>query len=218
MAKRCEIPHRDQVRYPERLVGWDELEREVDRLYRTAGLDPLAGAAPADLVRGLLGPAAIRFVDEQWLPGGGSLARVGSEWRVYLRKGQSGPALRFIALHELSHWVLGPGGTEEECDALAARLLAPRAAFETAIRETGGSYTRLAKWFGCTETFAALRYGEVTDEPLVVVAPANIRIRGQRWSWPSESELRELASKPRLRGLRKAKLRDAPLRVALRVA
>jgi hypothetical protein len=198
-------------------VGWDDVEREADRLYRAAGLDPAVGAPPSTLVRALLGPGSIRFVEERWLPGGGSLARVGSEWRVYLRKGLSGPELRFISLHELSHWALGPSGSEAECDALAARLLAPRAAFEIAMRETGGSYTRLARWFRCTETFAALRYGEVTDQPLVVVAPATIRIRGQQWSWPSEPELRRLADRPRPRGLRKARLRDAPLRVALRV-
>lgn len=194
-----------------------DLEDEAVRLYRSARLDPSEGAPPSALVQGLLGAGAIRFLAPKWLPGGGAIVRVGHEWRIYLSNDLSKESARFILLHELSHWALGPSGTEDECDALAARLLAPRPAFEVALREAGGSYTRLAKWFRCTETFAALRYGEVTNEPLVVVAPANVRIRGQAWSWPSEPELRALATRSRLRGIRKAKLRDAPLRVALRV-
>lgn len=190
---------------------------EAERLYRRAGLDIAAGAPPSALVRGLLGRAALRWLDDPWIPGGGALARVGDQWRVYLRRDLPLSQVRFIALHELSHWALGPGATEDECDALAARLLAPRPAFERALLETGPSYTRLARWFGCTETFAALRFGEVTEEPLVVVAPANVRIRGRSYSWPSEPELRGLVKAHRLPGLSKATLRDDPMRTALRV-
>jgi hypothetical protein len=193
------------------------LEREAERLYRSAGLDPMRAAAPAALVRGSLGANSIRFLREELIPGGGTIARVGPEWRIYLSRKLSPDRMRFIALHELAHWALGPGASEGECDALAACLLAPRPAFERAVLEHRAGYTKLARRFGCTETFAALRYGEVTGEPLVVVAPASVRVRGGAYSWPSEAELRGLAKARRLPGLSKATLRDDPLRVALRV-
>lgn len=196
----------------------EELEREARRLYRLAGFRDDESATPAALVTGLLGPDSIRVVPESaLLGGGGAIARVGDRWRIYLRNGAPPPAARFTVLHELSHWALGQGASEEDCDALAAALLAPRGQFEEAIRATGSSYRKLADYFGCTETFAALRYGEVTDKPLVVVAPAHVRIRGRAFTWPTEPELRQLAKSPRVKGLHKARLRDAPLRVALRV-
>lgn len=193
-------------------------ESEAERLYLRAGIEPASGASPSSLVRALLGSRSIRFLTEEWLPGGGTLARVGTQWRIYLRRDLPLEQIRFVALHELAHWALGAGAAESDCDALAACLLAPRAAVERALRETGASYTRLSRWFGCTETFAALRYGEVTDEPLVVVAPASVRVRGREWSWPTDQELRALAKAPALPGVRRARLRDDPARVALRLA
>jgi hypothetical protein len=144
--------------------------------------------------------------------------RVGAAWRVYLRQGIRSRTARFTVMHELSHWVLGPGATEDECDALAACLLAPRPAVELLLRQGVSTYPKIATWFGCTETFAALRYGEITDEPLVVVAPASVRIRGREWSWPAEKELRGLVKARRVPGIRKVQLRDDPVRVALRAA
>jgi hypothetical protein len=151
------------------------------------------------------------------MPADGFIARVRGTWRIYLREGLPLAQARFIALHELAHWALGEGASEADCDALAAALLAPKPLFERALREVGPSYTKLSRWFVCTETFAALRYGEVTEKPLVVVAPANVRIRGREYSWPSEPEIRGLAKAKRLPGLSKATLRDDPMRVALRV-
>jgi hypothetical protein len=192
------------------------VEREAEGVYRVARCDPREGARPIDLVRALLGPAAVASVPFRLVSGGGALVRYRGQFKIYIRRGLPPAHARFTVLHELAHFVLGERATEDECDALAARLLAPRPAFERALRETGPSYTRLARWFGCTETFAALRYGEVTDEPLVVVAPANVRIRGRSYSWPSEPELRGLAKARSLRGISKARLRDDPVRVAMR--
>jgi hypothetical protein len=196
--------------------AWGALEREVESVYRFARLDPREGARPLDLARALLGPSAVASVPFRLVAGGGALVRFQGQTRIYVRRGLPPAHARFTVLHELAHHLLGPGASEDDCDALAARLLAPRPAFERALRQTGASYTKLARWFGCTETFAALRYGEVTDEPLVVVAPANVRIRGRSYSWPSEPTLRELARAPRLHGVRKARLRDDPVRVAMR--
>jgi hypothetical protein len=194
------------------------IEREAERIYRFARADLAQGASPEKLAGRLLGADSIRTVPADLLPAGGALVRIGSAWRVYLRRGIRPRHARFTVMHELSHWALGPGATEEECDALAACLLAPRPAVERLLREGVSTYTKLASWFGCTETFAALRYGEITDEPLVVVAPATVRMRGREWSWPAENELRGLVKARRVPGLRKVRLRDDPGRVALRAA
>jgi hypothetical protein len=193
----------------------EAIEREAAAIFRAARADPAKPPPPQTLVTRLLGIGSVRVVPASVLPVGGAIARVGDRWRVYLRAGIPSRQARFTVLHELAHWALGSSATEDECDALAARLLAPREAFELAMKREGKSFTRLARWFGCTETFAALRYGEVTDEPLVVVAPASVRIRGREWSWPAEQELRGLVKARRLPGLRKARLRDDPRRVAL---
>lgn len=194
------------------------IEREAERIYRFAEEDLGLGASPEALARALLGPGSIRTAPPDLLPAGGALVRIGAAWRVYLREGLRPRHARFTVMHELSHWALGSGATEEECDALAACLLAPRPAVQQLLRSGAKTYSEIARWFDCTETFAALRYGEITDEPLVVVAPATVRIRGREWSWPAESELRGLVKARRVPGIRKVRLRDDPVRVALRAA
>lgn len=200
----------------------DAFEGEAARIYLAARLDPTLPAVPAELVRRLLGPSALRVLPKQWVTHG-SLARIGAEWRIYLRHGLPAPQARFIALHELSHWALGPGATEDECDQLAARLLAPRPAVERALREVwrpgielAAVYERLGEWFGCTHSFAAMRLGEVAGGALALVTPTRVRVRGADYAWPSEQELRGLAKAKRLPGLMKARLRDDPARVVIR--
>jgi hypothetical protein len=196
----------------------DAIEREAESLYRSAGLDVVAGAAPGTLIRSLLGPESLRFVKERWLRGGGTLARVSSEWRVYLRFGMPPERARFVALHELAHWAM-PGASEDDCDALAACLLAPRPAFERALAATARPrrsvlrvYSDLGAWFLCTDSFAALRHSEVTGAPLLLLSPARARARGVAYPWPAETLLRRLD----VPGLRKARLRDDPRRVVVR--
>lgn len=201
------------------MANWDGLEREAERLYRSAGHDPAAGATPLALITSLLGPSALRWADGEWIRGGGALGQVRGEWRVYLSRSYPLRNLRFVALHELAHWAM-PGATEDDCDALAACLLAPRAAFERAIAETvmarltARTCSRLGAWFRCTHSFAAMRYAEVTAEPLALISADRVRVRGG-WSSPAEPrEIRELVSASRP-GLRKARLRDDCTRVVL---
>jgi hypothetical protein len=192
------------------------LEDEAVALLRFAGANPREPPSPQELVIRLLGPGAVRVVPPEALPVGGALARVGATWRVYLRSDLAPAQARFTLLHELAHWVLGPDATEPECDALAACLLAPREAFERAIVEAGPSYQALAAWFRCNESFAALRFSEVTGEPLALVAPSSVRLRGSSWPWPTEERIRELARGRPIPGLRKARLRDDPARIVVR--
>ncbi len=64
-----------------------------------------------------------------------------------------------------------------------------------------------------------LRIGEVTAEPVALVSPKLVRVRGDDWGWPSEREIRRLsrgADGPQL--LRIVRLTDDPRRVFLRAA
>jgi hypothetical protein len=195
---------------------WAVFEREACRLYRKAGLDWSEGAAPFDLITGIMGPDSVRWAESDWLRGGGAAVRIGATWKIYLYRHHPKNNLRFIACHELSHIWLGRGATETECDALAACLLAPRPAFQSALREVGSDYAKLAKWFVTTEAWAALRFGEVTLAPPALVSPASVRIRGE-WSLSSEpSAVRALAGQV-APGLRRARLRDDPRRIVLSV-
>jgi hypothetical protein len=199
--------------------NWDGLEREAEKLYKAVGADIERGASATTLVEGILGDGALRWADGHWLRAGGMLARVGSSWRVYLNRLHRPSNMRFVALHELAHYVLGANASEDDCDALAARLIAPRPAFERAIAATApprrGSarvYSDLGAWFRCTDSFAAMRHSEVTGKPLALISPARARVRGDAYPWPAE--LAALAREPGP-GLRKARLRDDPSRFVL---
>jgi len=195
------------------LVG---IDTEAERIYQRAGLDLSVGAAPARIIRSILGAAAVHFVPPTALRNGGALARVGADWRIYLSSGLPPREVGFVALHELAHFVLGESGTEDECNALAAALLAPAPAFRR-LAEDGraGVFSRLAKWFNCSESLAALRMGEL-GTPTALVTPDSVRTRGDGFSWPAAPDLRKLAAKKTMPGIRKARLRDDPRRIVLR--
>jgi hypothetical protein len=194
-----------------------DLEGEAQALYRAGGFSMAAPAPSVGLARRLLGDEAVRVAPAQLLlDGNGALVRVGSDWRIYIRGSAPPRAKRFALLHELAHWALGAEATEVECDALAAALLVPRQAFLLALGGLGERLPRLAQHFNTTESCIALRHGEATDAPMVLVTPYTVRARGAEWSWPTETKLRAWARRPGP-GLRKARLRDEPERVVLRV-
>lgn len=198
-----------------------DLEGTAAALYRQAGYDDGEPAPVIALATRLLGPGCVQRVHAGALPGDAALVTVHGERRIYVRKGLAPARLRFAVAHELAHWALGDCSTgvdlEARCDALAACLVAPRRAFLHALRETD-RYHLLAERFATTESCVALRLGEVTGEPLALVAPLSVRVRGEAYVWPGERELRALAAKPRTPGIRKAKLRDDRRRVALRAS
>lgn len=195
--------------------GPEEIEGEAELLYRQAGFSTDEQAPTVLLARRLLGPESIRTVHAEALPGDGCLARVGGEWRIYVRRCAPPQAKRFALLHELAHWALGGEATELECDALSAALLVPRRAYLRVLAREGLRLPALALAFGTTETCVALRLGEATSEPLALITPATVRVRGQEWSWPSEHTIRSWV-KGRAPGLKKARLRDDNRRFLLR--
>jgi hypothetical protein len=128
-------------------------------------------------------------------------------------------SLRWAILHELAEWHLqrvGYRGEDVElvAEALTAALVVPRRDYQKALRTHGERWEQLAIDFSTTQTCVALRHGEVTDEPLAVIAPATVRVRGREWTWPEERAIRLLARAERP-GLRRAKLTDDPRRVVL---
>lgn len=193
-----------------------DYDKAAEVLYRAASLDPSEPASPLLLARRLLGEGAVRTVDVQTLPGHAALVRVGANWRIYLKRGAPPDRARFAVLHEIGHWLLGTGASEDDCNRMAAALAAPRRAFFDAMSAHGRRFSRLARSFRTTESLVALRYGELTGAPLALVTPRKVRTRGDGFAWPSEPELRALASLPRVPGLRKARLRDDPMRVVVR--
>lgn len=196
----------------------EELEGVALALYKQAGLEPDTAADPVDMAERLLGDGCVRLVHSSALPATAALARVGAEWRIYVRSLAPAPRQRFAVLHELGHYALGAGATEEGCDAVAAALLLPGPAFRAAALELGADWPALAAQFGCTESAAALRWGEVIGAPLALIAPLTVRVRGLPWAWPAEeTAIRALATAPRP-GLATARLRDDRRRVVVTAA
>ena len=198
-----------------------DLEGEAEAAYRAAGLDVTDSVEPIWLARQLLGADAVVGVHSLMQPGGGCLVKVNGKPRIYFRNRLPQRRRDFVIAHELAHHLLGDRvgderETEAACDALGAMLIAPRRAFQEALRWYGERFPALAEHFETSESLIVLRFGEVTHAPLVLVAPQSVRVRGEERAWPEEAALRRIAAQPKP-SLRKATLRDDPRRVALRI-
>ena len=196
------------------------IEGIVEQIYDEAGFDTRVGACPLRLARALLGPGTVCTVDATAaLPGDAALVRLRGESRIYVRSRLPVTRRNFAVLHELAEWHLEREDYQDEdredvADALAAGLLIPRQLFLRALRDDGSKFPSLARRFATTESLVALRLGEVTGEPLALVAP-RLRVRGKDWSWPPEEKLRQVARRRAPRGIRKMRLNDDRRRVAL---
>lgn len=195
-----------------------ELEGIATAAYREAGIDPEKPSV-VRLAKTLLGEGAIERGPRP-IGGPAALIRVGASWRIVVARSLPRAYALFAVAHELGHYLLrreGFRGDDEEraADYVGGALLAPRDAFLAARRAYGPDLGELARAFGTTETGAALRLGEVTGQPLAVIAPKIVRVRGPLdWVWPDEATLRRWARRP-IPGLRKVRLADDPRRVVL---
>jgi hypothetical protein len=109
----------------------------------------------------------------------------------------------FVWLHEAAHIHYDLAGLREDpeiveamCNALAAALLAPRAAFRLAIFETGYDVPAIADAFRTTQSVALLRIGEVVGNPVVLLRPPTPIVRGADFAWPPERELARVVKSP----------------------
>jgi hypothetical protein len=128
------------------------------------------------------------------------------------------PRLISDLFHALGHRAVTYAGVEIQDErlviAVAARLTVPTLAFRRGLRHGLGRHS-LAQEFGVNETCAALRYGEVTGEPVAVVTPRWIYAAGE-WPWPAASVLRRMV-RERHKSIRTERMRD-PRRVLVRLA
>lgn len=192
-----------------------DLDEVAERRYEAAGLDPDRPNI-AKLVHVLLGCAIER--GPRPVHGPAALYRIGTQYRIIVSSKLPPAYQRFYAAHELAHWMLRAEGLDDRdeaaADYLGAALLAPRRAFLSAVR-CGLGLPDLADEFGLTETGAALRLGETTHRPIVLVAPSSVRRRGpEEWVWPPDRTLRSWARTGRP-GLARVRLVDDPRRVML---
>src|SRR5688572_15014977 len=192
----------------------DDIEGEAGLMLRRWGDGDTEAPRVLELARRVLGDrSGVVTVHARALPGDAAVAVVNGQQRIFVRRGLEPSRQRWAVAHELGHIALRLDSSslanEDACNAFAAALLAPRRAFQAALRETGMSYTQLARWFVTTESCAALRLGEVTDVPLALVAPARVRVRGADFSWPTDLRA------ARVPGVRRATLKDDRRRVAL---
>lgn len=193
-----------------------ELELLAADALASARVDPSAPPHPVELAERLLGHGSVR-TGPLAPPSGAALARVAGRWVMWVDLDGSRQARRWRVFHELGEWLLIQAGMfdavtqEDRADALAAMLRAPRPAVLRQLADSPVDWARLAAPFWCSETSAALRYGEVTTEPVCVVGPT-VRKRGRAWGWPEDP-----ATAACLACVRATRLRDAPDRTALRV-
>lgn len=192
------------------------LDAIAEARYVGVGLDPLEPNV-GRLIVALLGPKALTYGPRP-TTGPAALHRVGSQYRIAVSSKLPRHEATFFASHELAHWILREEGLDDRdeaaADYLGAALLAPRRGFLTAMR-AGLELPELAARFGTTETGAALRIGETTGRPLVVVAPTHTRRRGsESFVWPPDPTLRTWARRGHP-GLARVKLGDDPRRVVL---
>lgn len=197
------------------LLGMN-VEELAERVLRSVRLGSDAPVDAMRLARKLVG--AVREMPGRGLPGDAVLARVNGRRRIYVREDLPPRRLRWAVLHECAEAVLleeGYSGSDTEvvADRLAASLGIPRRAAKNACRARGASWNQLAFDFGASQSCAALRFGEVTGNPILLVTERLMRSRGEPAPWPSESEIRSGARCP---GIVKTWLTDAASRVVAR--
>lgn len=196
-------------------------EDEAGLVLARAGLDDDEPVGAREIIARLLGPQALRIVRPSELGGAdGEIVRVGSRWQIRVSSRLSPERAAFVALHELAHWHLGrldhDDETETLCDAIAGALACPWRAFADASRELGARFDLLADIFAVEPSCAALRYGEVRGEPLALVSPQRVRVRGSNWAWGDERDVRRLAQAERLPpSLQRVRVSAADARIVL---
>lgn len=189
-----------------------DVEGEADWLLRH--FDPMQPPSAETLVRYHLGADAIRLAR---LSGqdGQAIVEDGRDI-VLVRPGLATERRRQVLFHELAEVRLARIGYQERdvearADQLGAALVAPRIAFRAAVASVGRRFGELARIFIATEALVAIRYGEVTSRPTVVLTPTRVHVRGDDNAWPPEPVLRAIAKAGRLPpGIEVAALGDDP--------
>lgn len=205
------------------MIDIADLEGAAVEAYVRIGLDPSEPCATAKLARLVLRDPGV-IVRGNLV---GQIAATGWSMgapKIMVRKSLPIEYAQHAIGHELAHFLLENEHAcndeiELACDYLGAALMCPLPAVMALYRAHGFDLSLVADEVVATQTWAALRLGEVLHIPLVVVANI-IRVRGpEEQVWPAESVLRAWATarKPP-RGLTRMKMTDQPKRVVLHAA
>lgn len=188
--------------------GW---EGTAEYILRRSGYDGTERPSVGQIATAMLGAGCVEFASG--LKGDAALVTIPTPLILVKRK-LPVVRLEFAIAHEVAEWALLQEGYEDEdieqaADYIAAALIVPR---RLACRFRVELVHEAAEVLEVTETHAALRIAEATGQPIALVSPAKVRVRGDEWAWPSD--LRTVASHERP-GLARAVLRDDPRRVLL---
>lgn len=203
------------------LDAWDP-DGDAEILHRMAGASTADPPGPAWIARRLLGPACIRR--REHMSSRAHLCRVEDRYLIFVRGDVPHREESYLIGHELAEWFYRDRqhepNVEEACNRLSASLVATRTAFVTVLRNFGRNVRRLSNAFVCSDTLATLRIAEVTGTPTALVSTHKVWRRGAPAPpfIATDEEVRALAVAPRLRGIKRERLRDAPHRVSLAVA
>lgn len=197
-----------------------DLETLATSTYERHGFDPTAPLSAFRLARKMHGPNAVTRPPVLLASYPASTYHVNGRPRFAVRKTVPKDEAQFYLAHELAHDLIGTkhchgDALEDACDYLGACLMAPRAAVLALYRAFGWDLAEIADEVLATQTWAALRLGETLRAPLAAISPALVRVRGpEEWVWPSEPEIRRMASRPGP-GLTKIRVTDRPRRAVL---
>jgi len=197
---------------------WDA-EGAQRAIYDEAGAPFDEPCEAHELALALMGRGWCEYVDT--LICDGCYSRAGARERIYLRRRMHPFREVWTIYHELSerhfYGERGDPAHDFACDATAARLRAPMAAFRRLVHAVGDDFATLASETETSQTSAAMRWAEVTGTPLIVVSPDHVRARGDAFEWPDEEELRRLSRARNLPDeIERVRLTDARGRVVIR--
>lgn len=169
-----------------------EIDDDALRLYAQAKANTDAPPSMDLLCRRLIGSAPTRARMAVEGACGRITLRTGEQrWSVQLLHRLTPARARFVCGHEIAEWWYRHRGAhlglpllelEARCDALGARLAAPRKAFERAVRTVGHRVHVLAAAFIVPQAVALLRVGEVTGRPVKLVRHPEIQ-RGEAFDF-----------------------------------
>lgn len=192
-------------------MAWDGADAEgiAQWIYDRAGADMGDPPDPVDLAKAL--GIRVEYAAGATVGNDAVLSRQDGIWTIRLTRGAPAARLRFALGHELGEWACRERHEETIealCNAVSAAVLLPRPVFRAAIAHFGQDLPSIAAAFRTTETCAGLRVGEVTDRPMLLVSPSEVRARGEEWAWPNEWQIRRQMRSGALPGLRMCRLAD----------
>lgn len=175
---------------------------ESEAAFLLGDYDPAAPPAARAIARRHLGSEAIVRI-RGLVASPAELARDGERFCVVLREGLPAALERWFIFHELGEWRLKQLDYRDDdielmAEAIAAACVLPRDSYRAALRLCGRRFRRIARVFATTETAAARRLGEVTGEPVAVVAPTHVHVSGDEYVWPAPPVLRDIAYAKRM--------------------